>query len=151
MSNACPFQKKKTSWGDQKLQDNWNHTISSLEELSFKYLNDQQEMQVICCYQKRELWTKLYHQVTQLTAVNDIADKCFNTRGHKNIWKKKTEWLKYIKRVSISIEPLVMKFAIKIHWFISSRIIESLQNNFLSIVFLLKHNIKTPRKKANIK
>lgn len=65
--------------------------------------------------------------------------------------KKKTEWLKYIKRVSISIQPLVLKFVIKIHWFISLRIIESLQNNFLSIVFLLKKNIKNPRKKANIK
>lgn len=93
MSNACPFQKKKTSWGDQKLQDNWNHTISSLEELSFKYLNDQQEMQMICCYQKRELWTKFYHQVTQLTAVNDIADKCFNTRSQKYMEKKRPNGL----------------------------------------------------------
>ena len=50
------LKKRKTSSDDQKLQDNWNQRIRSLERLFFKYLNDWQEMHIIKdLYQKREL------------------------------------------------------------------------------------------------
>lgn len=45
----------------------------------------------------------------------------------------------------------MLKFVIKIHWFISLRIIESLQNNFLSIVFLLKKKHQKSAKESKYK